>query len=241
MARKRINFEDIDVQEDSPVIDLVPVSAGQITAQRPDGTFEVITREDAERKRIREYISVSTNQQDIVRGSVKSDLLLQDLKLFHKYFLSDFDGIQTTIDLCGDDPDNDPDYILISKFPLPDQLLNSNRSGSIQRDWEDVIVVITDYPEYGPFGIHVRDNSPNKELIESALEGHQFDNPIGHPDSDYKESVKDLEKLGWIWICFHYRDSAWHINHKDLKMGDCLAKYLENLYAALCGAKHAEF
>ena len=90
-------------------------------------------------------------------------------------------------------------------------------------------MILTEYPENGPYGIHVKHNSLNRKKIEKALQGHIYDEAIGHP-----VKTKKLEKQGWDWLCFHY-EKSWKFNLKNLIEGDCLAKYFICLFAALSG------
>ena len=55
MARRRVDFEDVDIDEKTSVYDVMTEGSKQVSAQKKDGTFEVITIEDAKKRKATDY------------------------------------------------------------------------------------------------------------------------------------------------------------------------------------------
>ena len=232
--KKTIDFSPLKLTEeqlDTPIADIMPSSSDIVLAKTSDGIYEVITREAAQERSLSDFASYLTNQTDMVKAGAKLKYLNEDLALFYQNFLSDHLQKGTKIEVYGEDVDKDVDYICIRNFPLPNfYTVEGEYKDEYKPTKEDIIVVIAEYPEFSPHGIHIRSDSPNRERIEEALRGHLYDAAIGHP-----EDTEDLEEQGWNWLCFHYEGKRWNFNLKDIKRGDCLAKYFINLYVALSG------
>lgn len=114
-------------------------------------------------------------------------------------------------------------YMEIKNFPLPDSYC--------PKDYEDIIISLANYPDSPPNGIYIHKNSiTNLEKIKSALEGHIYDITY-----NAKDSYKNLEDKGWLWICFHMENNSWKYNFDSPMKGDCLYGYLLLLFAALDG------
>ena len=228
---KRINFTDIEVDENQ-TLDSIVGDNQQTIVRNKDGDYEVITGEKAREKNLSDIQGIVVNQTPIEKGSVKKKFLMEDLKLIKKYFMGTFPDLKTR-EVFLDDELN---WVKFKNFPLPDYFVDvDDQKVYYQPDKEDIVLVISEYPQDGPYGIHVKRDSPNKDKIRKSLAGHIFENVVG-PD-DYVERVQELSNMGWDWVCFHYaRGQHWQFNRQDMRQGDCLAKYVENLFAALSGA-----
>lgn len=170
----------------------------------------------------------------MVQARVKLDCLKKDLWLlnstFKKYYNSDL-----KVELHGEDIEQDVDFILIYNFPLPVYKTKKGKIKYYESEVEPIVVILTEYPEFGPHGIYILKKSPNYQKIEKILgDDHVFKRAVDSPVKD-----KGLKKKGWRWLCFHYEEK-WKFNLKDIRQGDCLTKYFQNLYAALSGEKFPE-
>jgi hypothetical protein len=134
----------------------------------------------------------------------------------------EFDGRQRSLEM-------DDNKLLIGGFPLPDDFTP---------DHIDLLFVIAGYYEVPPASIHIPANSPNRQQITDRLGGHVQHNSslvLDHTPASYRKYVEELAKQGWDWICFHHRDLSWKLNPNNLLAGDCLYKFIENIFAALSG------
>lgn len=226
---KRINFSDIEVDENQ-TLDTINEGNKQMVVRKKDGSYEIVTAEEAKERKLSEIEGIILNQTAIEKGNIKNDYLMQDLLLIKKYFMSEFPDLNMREVVI----DDDLNWIKFKNFPLPDFFIDgSGQKVYYQPDKEDIVLVVSEYPHDGPFGIHVKRESPNKDKIRTALGGHVFDQVIG--PTNYVEKVQELSNIGWDWVCFHYF-ATWNFNRVDLKKGDCLASYVETLFAALSGA-----
>lgn len=221
-----LNFEELKKKynKNATVEEIMPSDSNQLVARRKsDGAFVVIRREDAENRNIADYSDYITNQTDIVKAGHRRELLERDLLLFNAKFPS------AEVDIYPDK--GHVEYIVIKNFHLPETY--TSRKGKEKyyvSPTEDIVVILADYPDSGPHGVHIRRDSLNRKKIEKALRrGHVFDEKLGG-----SEDTTELEKLGWDWLCFHY-DREWDFRPKNINEGDCLAKYFINLYVALSG------
>lgn len=163
------------------------------------------------------------NQTDLSKGATLRDQLLNIEYELISRFLADFHGKPRSIELKHN-------YLLISAFPLPD---------SYATDHVDLLFIITAYYDLPPAGIHIPRNTPNRDQIIAHLGGHVTSGTpsyvLEHTPAIYREEVKKLADLGWDWICYHYKNWTWKLNSQKLLAGDCLFKYVENIFAALSG------
>jgi hypothetical protein len=164
------------------------------------------------------------NQKPIVKGATLRDRLLdQEVELI-ALFLWQFDGRERSLEL-------DDNTLLIRAFPLPDDY---------SPDHIDLLFVICGYPEVPPAGVHIPAKSPNRQQIRDHLGGHVQANStlvLDNTPASYRKYVEELAKQGWDWICYHYKDWSWQhpMNPNNLLAGDCLYKFIENVFAALSG------
>jgi hypothetical protein len=163
------------------------------------------------------------NLTPISKGASLRDRLLDyECTLIANRFLVHFDSQPRTLEL-------DEDALLIRAFPLPDDY-------SI--DQIDLLFVICGYPDLPPAGVHIPSTTPNKEQIREHLGGHVMATSsyvLDHTPERYRKYVEELNKQGWDWICFHFKDWSWNLKPYNLLSGDCLFKYVENVFAALSG------
>lgn len=80
-------------------------------------------------------------------------------------------------------------------------------------DYIDLWITISGYPNVPPPSINIPSNSPQHQQLDKHLGGHVFDSG---------------------WICYSYNHS-WKLNPNNLLAGDCLFKFVENIFAALSG------
>jgi hypothetical protein len=164
-----------------------------------------------------------TNHKPIEKGASLRDRLLDyECTLIATRFLVHFDSQTRTLEL-------DEDALIIRAFPLPDDY-------SI--DQIDLLFVICGYPDLPPAGVHIPSTTPNKEQIREHLGGHVMATSsyvLDHTPERYRKYVEELNKQGWDWICFHFKDWSWNLKPYNLLAGDCLFKYVENVFAALSG------
>lgn len=155
-------------------------------------------------------------------ASLRDRLLDYECTLIATRFLVHFDSQPRTLEL-------DEDALIIRAFPLPDDY-------SI--DQIDLLFVICGYPDLPPAGVHIPSTTPNKEQIREHLGGHVMATSsyvLDHTPERYRKYVEELNKQGWDWICFHFKDWSWNLKPYNLLSGDCLFKYVENVFAALSG------
>jgi hypothetical protein len=140
------------------------------------------------------------------------------------HFLSEFEFSVPTIKPSLNIEDN-WEYIMIKNFPLSDEF---------RPDHENITIVTIDYPDFGPGGIHVPNNSPNLSHIKSVLGGHVFENErISQLGGEYGKHVEEIP--GWTWVCYHYDGWKWNFNPNNIMCGDNLFKFIVALYANLSG------
>jgi hypothetical protein len=109
----------------------------------------------------------------------------------------------------------------IINFPLPD---------GYNPDYEDIGIVLYEYPDFGPAGIHIYDDSPNLEQIRRTLNGHVIANDRIQHLSGYREHVEELD--GWTWICLHYNGWRWRFNPTNIHKGEAVPKPPERIEKA---------
>lgn len=114
----------------------------------------------------------------------------------------------------------DDNTLLIRAFPLSDDYTP---------DYTDLLIVTRGYPDASPAGVHIPSKSPNLKQIANHLSGHVMDNIL----SRFREHIEELVDSRWSWVCYHHKDWGWRLNPNNLLAGDCLYKYIENLFAAL--------
>src|SRR5205823_4639631 len=109
----------------------------------------------------------------------------------------------------------------IGAFPLSDDY---------NPDHIDLLFIISGYPDVPPAGIHIPSQSPLRQQIAEHLGGHVHGRGV-FPESDLKYVVK-FNKHGCDWLCYSYHNHSWKLNPNNLLAGDCLYKYVENIFAA---------
>jgi hypothetical protein len=236
MVRRTVNFRELDVDGSRSLGDVVEIPGkAQVIATDPDGKTVVLTREQAKKVKTGDYGNYIINQEPVKRGSVKTEYLFRDLTLMKKHFFGTFPGFDPEMIICG--PEDDPLWLEFNNFPLPETSVVDNENIPWKNETERIIVVIAEYPHVGPYGVHIHKSSQNLFLIEKQLGGgHIFKRPMAN--DSYANSVSGLESKGYVWICFHYAAGIWKFNRNAIGEGDCLAKYIENLYQALGGANY---
>ncbi len=141
-------------------------------------------------------------------------------------FLKDFrfadPGIRPSIEVGNDRWQ----WLRLVNFPLSDDY---------RPDHENIVIVVFDYPEFGPAGIHVARNSSNKARMQQVMRGHMFNYAQLPPQ--YLQYVEEVPNHDWI--CFHYANWRWNFNPRNIMAGDNLVKYIEALYANLTGGYRA--
>ncbi|MGH8651189.1 MAG: hypothetical protein ACREUI_00435 [Burkholderiales bacterium] len=182
---------------------------------------EIITAEDFDRPAPAH--GMLTNQTDIEKGgaTLRERLLNREFDLIAR-FLSTFTGRKRSLEL-------DDTYLLIRAFPLPD---------SYATDYVDLLFVISGYYDLPPGGLHIPSKTPNREQIVKHLGGHVQVNSshvLNHTPASYRKTVDQLAQLGWDWICLHHKNWSWKFNPESLLSGDCLFKFVENVFIALSG------
>lgn len=203
-----------------------PVTVGQalVALGKEDASSVVI---DAEVVRPEDYgravppTGLITNQVPISKGGLKAQLLEQEVRLIRERFLAEFPPPPAR----GVSLDPSGDVLLIENFPLPDHY---------RPDFSKLAIVTVGYPDVPPAGVHVPgDDARRLSKIRSALGGHVF--RASELPSSYRDKVEELDDFGMEWVCYHYDGWAWDLDPRDLLQGDCLYKYVENVYAAISG------
>ena len=163
------------------------------------------------------------NLTEIEKGASLRDRLLDyECNLIATRFLVQFDSMPRSLELYEDS-------LIIRSFPLPDDY-------SI--DHLDLLLVTAGYPEIPPVGVHIPSNTPNREQIREHLGGHLQANStyvLNHTPERHRQYVEGLARDGWDWVCYHFHDWSWQLKPHNLLAGDCLYKYVENVYVALSG------
>jgi hypothetical protein len=155
-------------------------------------------------------------------ASLRDRLLDYECTLIASHFLVEFDSKPRTLEL-------DENSLIIRAFPLPDDYAT---------DHVDLLFVILGYPDIPPAGVHIPSKTPNREQIREHLGGHVLANStyvLNHTPERYRKYVEELAKDGWDWVCFHFHNWTWTLKPHNLLSGDCLYKYVENVFAALRG------
>jgi hypothetical protein len=159
-----------------------------------------------------------TNLTPLEKGAALRDRLLdQEFELIASRFLCEFPGRERSLEL-------DDNTLLIRAFPLPDDY---------NPDHIDLLLVISGYPEVPPAGIHIPSQSPLRQQIDKHLGGHVHGRG-SLPESDLGY-VEGLTNYGRDWLCYSYHNRSWKLNPNTLLAGDCLYKFIENVFAALSG------
>lgn len=105
----------------------------------------------------------------------KKDLLIKDLG-YVREFLNDFAQEPER----GIVLDNNLNWVILKNFPLPDAFHNGYRKVKFKPDYEDILLVTTQYPDCGPWGIHIKKGSKNANSIAEALGGgHVYSGVMG--------------------------------------------------------------
>jgi hypothetical protein len=249
MAVVSWNFKDLAVKDGTTVDKVMPKGTHQILAQPKGsqgfGIYELITREQAKGREIEGYDNYISNQTDIIKASVQSDYLKKDLGLFQAQFLSRFPDMEVGFELYTDEREDEIFCMRILNFPLPPAYrTRKGKTRYYNSKGEDIVVVIREYPDNGPFGIHIDSRSINRKRITRALRDkerapdHLLKRAV-EPPKHTKKITKMLSKHDWKWLCFHYEDDnldpIWNFDLRDIGQGDCLTKYFINLYVALSG------
>lgn len=179
---------------------------------------ELITASDFDRPA--PAYDMLTNLTDIEKGACLRELLLdKELELIANRFLREFPGRRRSLEL--------DDFTLhIRSFPLPDEYAP---------DHIDLLFVISGYPDVPPAGVHIPSKSPQSKQIAHHLGGHVH-TKASIPSSDLKH-VEELANYGSDWICVSYKNRSWRLNPHNLLAGDCLYKFIENLFVALSGGQ----
>lgn len=165
------------------------------------------------------------NQRDIEKGaSLRDRLLDRGFDLITHCFLSEFPGKSRTLEM-------DETTLIIRAFPLPD---------SYTPDHVDLLFEITGYPVLPPAGVYIPATAPNRDQIAKHLNGHVMTRTpsyvLDRIPINSRKSVEQLAQQGWgSWLCLHYVQWSWRLNYHNLLRGDCLYKFIENVFAALSG------
>lgn len=212
--RKRTIVDGQIIEEEAPSIQSVLDAAGIQHASHVLSGGEVISSSDFNRPAPSRRII--TNQTNIIKGAALRDRLLdQEFELISTQFLGHFDGIPRSLEL-------DDDSMVIRSFPLPDDY---------SPDHIDLLFVITRYYEVPPAGVHIPSDCSQINQISKHLGGHVH---ASIPSSDVSV-VNKYSNYGRHYICFQYKDLSWQLNPHRLLAGDCLYKFIENLFVALSG------
>jgi hypothetical protein len=183
---------------------------------------EIITAADFDRPLPAHDMLV--NLTEIRKGaSLKDRLLDYECALIATRFLVLFDSKPRSLEM-------DDNSLIIRSFPLPDSYKTT--------DHVDLLFVIAGYPDIPPAGVHIPANTPNKEQIRENLGGHIMATStyvLDHTPARYRNYVEGLARDGWEWVCYHFLNWSWQIKPHNLLSGDCLYKYVENVYVALSG------
>lgn len=175
---------------------------------------EIITASDFDRPA--PAYDMLLNQTPIEKGATLRERLLdRELGLIATRFLRQFPGIPRSLEL-------DDNTLLIRSFPLPDDY---------SPDDIDLLFVIKGYPDVPPAGVHIPCKTPNRQQIAEHLGGHVMDNIL----SSYRKNIEGLVDSTWGWVCYSYHARSWRLNPNNLLAGDCLYKFIENLFVALSG------
>ena len=79
MAKKKINFEEIEINQNKTVSDVMPKKTDIVLAENSEGIYEVITKKDAKKRNIADYEGFIINQTNIEKASAKVKYLENDL------------------------------------------------------------------------------------------------------------------------------------------------------------------
>lgn len=162
--------------------------------------------------------SIQTNIVEINKGaffkSNKQKLLAQeveDINAFLQGFYPTSNGQTGRAYLENDE------ILVIKNFPLP---------SIFKPDHVDLVLLLPNYPQQPPHGIHVLQSSNNKRLLDQlkVIYHHTYDSAV------VGEAV-DIPN--YSWICYHYNDFKWHFSTENRKIGDNVAKYLNNWRVSL--------
>jgi len=241
MAKKVRTFPNIEqvktVNDNATVSTLMSNNDKQAIVEHQNGVVEMMTIETAKRRLLQKGDIVLSNVTNICKGSTQEHYLIKDMQNYQKGHLQLFENwMQYKYHFhYKENDDSIVDYIVFEDFPLPEFYFENGKKHNYRTDGEFMIIITIGYPEVGPWGVYIRNNSQNKDLFMKALAG-KFVMPdtVSHPTA----YVDELKQRGFDWICFHYNDPKgfWAFNRNDITRGDCLAKYLKSLYAALNGA-----
>ena len=234
MARKKTNINGIMVEFDenetpAQIINkIAPNRQGPVVLSTDTGGYEVRNIADLRTLPEGEKGVVLTMQETLVQGSdvnTRKKFLSMEIENITS-FLNEFSYSKKTIK-PSISFGKEWEYIRIDNFPLSD---------AYSPDYEDIGIVILDYPDLAPVGIHIYNNSPNLQHIKYMIKGGLFDDYSALPLA-YQDHV--FEMPGWTWICFRYQNFNWNFNPNNIMLGDNLYKYIVALYAALSSEFHA--
>lgn len=174
-------------------------------------------------------------QEDYPPGTGNIDILepdrryylMQDINLIKENFMTKFRHLKEK-ELIIDD---DMNWIEFKKFPLPECYIDENNPQVFYRPrYENILLLIDEYPQCEPFGIFVYHASSNYEKIKFILIG---DTEKEIPE-EYECEIVELLNRGWGWIPFPYDDN-WKFDKDEVDKGSNLLSYLEKLFSALGG------
>jgi len=200
--------------------DFIKPDDKMVTLGLKDGSYRIVPAYKAREMPPELIDTLEKNQTNQVQG-VYSDINTRKeyihLELPHiSDFLDKFqfneEGIESIIRI-----DKDYTKMGIKNFPLPDDY---------DPDYEDIAIIIAEYPNLPPTGIYVKDISPNLSKMEKNMGGHH---------ESYKNFSFVYDVPGWTWICFHYENHEWNFNLNDFRSGDNLTKFIKAVYANLSG------
>jgi hypothetical protein len=221
MARIVIDGKETSV---SRTADVIRPDDKMVTVGGKDGSYRIVPAYQA-REMPPEMIDTlernQTNQEQGMYGDFNTRKKYIDMELPHICdFLDKFQfstaGIESVISI-------DSDYVKmgIKNFPLPDEY---------RPDYEDIAIIIAEYPNSPPTGIYVKDISLNISKIKEKMNySHVYDR------AKYENYSFVYDVPGWTWICFHYENHSWKFNFSDFRSGDNLTKFIKGVYANLSG------
>ncbi len=225
----RVNLLPQSVDSSTKVSTLTRGKPAQVQRES-DGQWTILSAEQVKSENAVKYDQIQTYQRPVSLAASKARFLEQEIYLIDGFYETFGSSHVTREFLLGGE--HQGEWIQLINFPLPDYcLLPTGEKVYFNPDYENITVVIADYPNYGPNGIHIMENSANFQKIQYAL-GHIYDKAL----YDRKFSTQHLVNTGWKWLCFRYDEHVhkkWNFNPHDITQGDCLAGYFEHLFRAL--------
>jgi hypothetical protein len=210
----RINVDGIIVESGGSIRDVLELAGREDAIGVVTTCGEVITPRDYDRPAPPH--GMVTNCSPIEKGaSLRQRLLARECELIDKCFLQQFPDTRRSLKITEN-------TLLVRNFPLPDDYTP---------DHVDLLIVTWGYPDVPPAGVHIPSTSPHRDQIDRHLGGHLYSSI----PSSLREHVEELTEYGWDWVCYHYANWSWRLNTNNLLAGDCLYKYVGNVFAALSG------